>query len=108
MRKNMFWAALLALSGSGHSGEEVAAIKGDKLRDAVSGRTVYLMTPIGAEIPIRYKPDGTIQSSISAGLAALGGESVSSDRGRWWVVREQICQQWKIGRTAALTATNSA
>jgi hypothetical protein len=94
MRKNILSAALLALSGSALSGEEVAVIRGDKLREAVSGKTVYLMTPIGAEIPIRYKPNGTIQGSISAGLAALGGESVSKDTGRWWVVREQICQQW--------------
>jgi hypothetical protein len=53
------------------------------------------MTPIGAEIPIRYKPNGTIYGAVSASLAALGGENVSSDTGRWWVVREQLCQQWK-------------
>jgi hypothetical protein len=75
--------------------EEAVVLKGNKLREAVSGKTVYLMTPIGAEIPIRYMPNGTIHGAISESLATLGGESVSSDTGRWWVVREQLCQQWK-------------
>jgi hypothetical protein len=95
MRNIMASAALLALGGSASAGEDTAVIGGEKLREAVSGKTVYLMTPIGAEIPIRYQPNGTIQGKISATLAALGGESVSTDTGRWWVVREQLCQQWK-------------
>jgi hypothetical protein len=94
MRKTVFVAALLALSGSALAEDDAAVLAGEKLRDAVSGKTVYLMTSIGAEIPIRYKPNGTIQGAISPGLAALGGESVSKDSGRWWVVREQLCQQW--------------
>jgi hypothetical protein len=95
MRNSVLLAALLALSGSTLAAQEAAVLKGDKLREAVSGKTVYLMTPIGAEIPIRYMPNGTIHGAISESLATLGGESVSSDTGRWWVVREQLCQQWK-------------
>lgn len=94
MRKTVFVAALLALSGSALAEDDAAVLAGEKLRDAVSGKTVYLMTSIGAEIPIRYKPNGTIQGKVSPTLAALGGESVSKDTGRWWVVREQLCQQW--------------
>jgi hypothetical protein len=96
MRKIVFLTAFMALSGSAFAGDEEAAVlAGGKLKQAVSGKTVYLMTPIGVEIPVRYRPDGTIHGTTSASLAALGGESVTSDTGRWWVVREQLCQQWK-------------
>jgi hypothetical protein len=94
MRKSVFLVALLALSGSALANENASILTGTKLREAVSGKTVYLMTPLGAEIPIRYRPNGTMQGSSSATLAALAGESVSKDTGRWWVVREQLCQQW--------------
>ena len=96
MRKTVFVTALLAMSCSAFAGEEVATVlTGSRLKEAVSGKTIYLMTPIGSEIPIRYKPDGTMSGSSSPSLAALAGESVSADTGRWWVVREQLCQQWK-------------
>jgi hypothetical protein len=95
MRKTVFLVALLALSGSASAGDNTTILAGSKLREAVSGKTVYLMTPIGAEIPIRYQPNGIMHGSSSASLAALAGESVSKDTGRWWVVREQLCQQWK-------------
>jgi hypothetical protein len=96
MRKSIVLIALLALSGSAFATEEtVTILTGQKLKEAVSGKTIYVMTPLGTEIPIRYRSDGTMQGSSSASLAALGGESVSSDTGRWWVVREQLCQQWK-------------
>ena len=94
MRKSVLVMALLALSGSAFAADDASKIlSGSKLKEAVSGKTIYLMTPIGAEIPIRYQPNGTMTGRISASLAALGGEK-ASDSGRWWVVREQLCQQW--------------
>ena len=95
MRKTVILSAFLVLTGSAMAAEEGAMLTGNKLKEAVSGKTVYLMTPIGAEIPIRYQPSGTMTGAISPSLAALGGESVSKDTGRWWVVREQLGQQWK-------------
>jgi hypothetical protein len=95
MRKSVFLAAFLAFGGSALAGDDATVLTGSKLREAISGKTVYLMTPIGAEIPIRYRSNGTIHGKISSSLAALGGESVNADTGRWWIVREQVCQQWK-------------
>ena len=94
MRGILFSAVLIASAGTAMAAEKVI-VTGDKLRESLSGKTVYLMTPIGSEIPIRYKANGTIHGSISATLAALGGEGRRTDTGRWWVVREQVCQQWK-------------
>jgi hypothetical protein len=95
MRKTVCLVALLALSGSALANENTTILAGNKLREAVSGKTVYLMTSIGAEIPIRYRANGTMHGASTASLAALAGESVSKDTGRWWIVREQLCQQWK-------------
>lgn len=95
MRKTLLLIALLALSAPTFAADEANLLSGDRLKEAVSGKTVYLMTPIGAEIPIRYRPNGTMQGSFSGMLAAMSGESVSTDTGRWWVVHEQLCQQWK-------------
>jgi hypothetical protein len=94
MVRHAFLTALVAISGSALAAQEVELLTGEKLRKAVSGKTVYLMTPLGTEIPIRYSPNGQMHGRTSASLAALGGESVSSDTGRWWVVRERLCQRW--------------
>jgi hypothetical protein len=95
MLRRAFITALVAISGSTLAVEGAEVLAGNKLRKAVSGKTVYLMTSIGAEIPIRYGLNGKIYGRTSPSLAAVGGESVSSDTGRWWVVREQLCQRWE-------------
>ena len=95
MRKTVVLAAsLMTLSPPSFAAEDASLLTGNKLKEAVSGKTIYLMTPIGAEIPIRYRPNGTMRGSSSSTLATLAGEQVSADVGRWWVVREQLCQQW--------------
>jgi hypothetical protein len=94
MRKSVFLAALLFMGGSAMAGDEATVLTGSKLRGAISGKTIYLMTPLG-EIPIQYQSNGTMRGSSSATLATFAGESVTSDTGRWWVMREQLCQQWK-------------
>jgi hypothetical protein len=94
MRKTVFLAALLLMGGSAMAGDESTVPVGGKLREAISGKTIYINTPLG-EIPIRYQANGTMRGSSSLVLAAMAGESVTSDTGRWWVAREQLCQQWK-------------
>ena len=94
MRKIVLVAALLTLAGSAHASDEPVLLYGKELRAAVSGKTIYIQTPIGAEIPIRYLPNGTMTGASSVQLAALAGEQVSTDKGRWWVRRAELCQQW--------------
>lgn len=95
MRKTLTLTALLALGTSAFAAEEPSILTGERLKEAVSGKTIYLMTPVGTEIPIRYRPNGTMQGSSTAMLAAMAGESVTTDTGRWWVQQEQLCQQWR-------------
>jgi len=93
MRRYLMIASALLLAGAANASES-KFLKGQELRSAVSGRTIYLQTPIGAEVPVRYRPNGTIVGRTSRQLAMLGGEDVTSDRGRWWVRRSQLCQRW--------------
>lgn len=93
MRKSVFLAALLLLSGSAVAIEKQVLLTGKTLEKAVSGKTIYIETPL-AEIPIRYQPNGTMTGSSTAALAALAGEKVKNDTGRWWVRRAELCQQW--------------
>jgi hypothetical protein len=50
MLRRAFITALVAISGSTLAVEGAEVLAGNKLRKAVSGKTVYLMTSIGAEI----------------------------------------------------------
>jgi hypothetical protein len=63
---------------------------GEALRQAVSGRTVLLDTPIGS-FPIRYRRDGTMTGQAPGFVASLGTEK---DRGQWWVADGRLCQRW--------------
>jgi hypothetical protein len=96
MHKIVMMAAMLGVGSCGPAlaSEKLDLLTGKRLQQAVSGKTVYIQTPLGSEIPIRYQPNGTMTGVSSAQLAALAGESVNTDRGRWWVRRAELCQQW--------------
>jgi hypothetical protein len=94
MRK-LFWAVLCIVSVSAAQAETRELIKGDTLRKALSGRTVFISTPLG-ELPVRYSANGTMRASSSATLAALAGEPVSSDTGQWWISGDKLCQRWSV------------
>lgn len=65
------------------------------LRKTLSGRVVYLSTPIGMELPIRYNANGTMRAKSSAHLASMAGEDKTTDYGRWWVTNGRLCQRWQ-------------
>jgi hypothetical protein len=69
---------------------EPSKLTGEALRQAVSGRTVLLETPIGS-FPIRYRRHGTMTGQAPAFVASLGTEK---DRGQWWVADHCLCQRW--------------
>jgi hypothetical protein len=72
---------------------EPASLSGDDLRKAVSGKTVYLRIS-GFDLPIRYSEGGSMAASMGAVAATLARGESSSDRGKWWVAGDQLCQQW--------------
>jgi hypothetical protein len=69
---------------------EPAKLTGEALRQAVSGMTVLIATPVGP-FPIRYKSNGTMRGQAPALAASLATEK---DWGQWWVVNDRLCQRW--------------
>ena len=85
-------AAGLALPALPASAESVS-LAGDELRQAISGKTVYLNVS-GFELPIRYSADGRMSGKFGAVAASFSRGDGMSDRGKWWVANDQLCQKW--------------
>jgi hypothetical protein len=72
---------------------EPAQLAGDELRQAVSGKTVYLNIA-GFELPISYAANGRMSGRMSTVAASFSRGDGAQDRGKWWVAGDQLCQQW--------------
>ncbi len=68
-------------------------LAGDALREAISGKTVYLNIS-GFELPIRYAADGRMSGKMGAVAASFSRGDGARDYGKWWVASDQLCQQW--------------
>lgn len=103
-----FSAAFLALALLA-SPAAAEALSGDKLKSFISGKRIYLAVPLGGEIPLNYRPGGSVDGSGEA--AGLGRYMTPKDRGRWWVSGNRLCQkwqQWYDGKTFCFTVTKLA
>jgi hypothetical protein len=85
-------AAAITLSALPAIAEPVE-LAGDELRNAVSGKTVYLNVS-GFELPIRYNPSGRMSGKMGAVTASFSRGDGASDSGKWWVENDQLCQKW--------------
>jgi hypothetical protein len=93
--------AALALSAPLAANAAETALSGDDLRSAVTGKTVYLKIS-GFELPIQYSAGGSMKGSMGTIAAAFARGDGSSDRGKWWIADDQLCQKWSSwmeGRT---------
>ncbi len=63
----------------------------DELKQAVSGSTVEIDTPLGTTVPMRFGADGLVAAEAGVLAPVLGS---SKDRGRWWVEGEKLCTKW--------------
>jgi hypothetical protein len=82
----------LALPATG-SLAEPTTLAGDELRQAISGKTVFLNIS-GFELPIRYAANGRMSGKMSTVAASFSRGNGAQDRGKWWVAGDQLCQQW--------------
>ncbi len=89
MRKSV--AAFLLSCAATHANAGDTVLAGVELQSAVSGKTVYVQSPLG-EIPIRYHANGTLHGATE--LAVFDGESQTADSGKWWVKETSLCMQW--------------
>jgi hypothetical protein len=85
-------AASIALPALPVAAESVS-LAGDELRQAISGKTVYLNIS-GFELPIRYAANGRMKGSMGAVAASFSRGDGASDTGKWWVDNDQLCQKW--------------
>jgi len=86
-------AAGLALPATAALSAEPTRLLGDELRQAISGKTVYLNVS-GFELPIRYAPNGRMRGTMGTVAASFSRGDGSSDSGKWWVANDQLCQKW--------------
>lgn len=70
---------------------EPAPLSGKTLNEIVPGASVHLDTPLGTKLPVKYSSNGLI-SGEAGGLAWFLGSA--SDRGRWWVSDDKLCQKF--------------
>jgi hypothetical protein len=80
--------ALLTTLASANAADVVAA---DAVRPTIAGKTIQIATPVG-RVPVNFRPDGSMTGG-SQGLASYAMST--SDRGRWWVAGNKLCQQWQ-------------
>ena len=85
-------AAGLALAATA-SVAAPAQLAGDELRQAISGKTVYLNIS-GFELPINDAANGRMSGKMSTVAASFARGDGAQDRGKWWVANDQLCQQW--------------
>ena len=83
--------ALLALCAA-HEARADQPLAGAALDRTVSGRRIFLETPLGGEFPRNYYADGRIDGQGEA--AGFGRFVRPNDSGRWWVSGEKLCQKW--------------
>ncbi len=82
-------AALSPMSGSASS----ESLDGNTLRRLITGKWIYLSTPLGGEIPLYYRADGRVEGSGES--VGLGRWFKPTDTGRWWIAGDRLCQQWQ-------------
>ncbi|BBE71256.1 hypothetical protein OHA_1_00827 [Pleomorphomonas sp. SM30] len=53
-------AVIALLAGTATAAAETAPMKDAEIRAAVSGRRIYLQTPLGGEFPLNYRKNGRV------------------------------------------------
>jgi hypothetical protein len=71
--------ALLALPAAAES----VSLAGDELRQAISGKTVYLNVS-GFDFPIRYAANGRMKGPMGTVAASFARGNGAADSGKWW------------------------
>ncbi|MFN8828416.1 MAG: hypothetical protein ACK50Q_00920 [Labrys sp. (in: a-proteobacteria)] len=84
-----FAAAMMAATTIAHAD----VMTGKEIKSAVTGKRIYLATPLGGEFPLFYAPGGRVDGTGEA--LGIGKWVRPTDKGRWWVEGNALCQQWE-------------
>jgi hypothetical protein len=84
-----FAAAMMAAT----SMAKADIMTGKEIQSVVTGKRIYLATPLGGEFPLFYAPSGRVDGTGEA--LGIGKWVRPTDSGRWWVQGNSLCQQWE-------------
>ena len=82
------YAAFLASSPVAHARD----LEGPDIRRLIGGKTVRLNTPLGIQLPLKYRTNGVVAGDITG--FSIAGMFAPKEEGRWWVDGKQLCQKW--------------
>lgn len=98
------FVALAALVIIPLQGAHAEPLSGDAIKSAIGGKKVYLSTPYGVELPLRYDTDGKVVGDVSG--ISLASMFAPKETGQWWVDGSKMCQKWPTwydGKTFCFT-----
>lgn len=113
-RKRALGAALALASvaalvlASGPTSATSAPLDAAAIQSMIGGKRIYLATPLGGEFPLNYRSGGVVDGDGEA--LGLGKMMAPTDRGRWWIDGDRLCQQWQEwyeGRAHCFTLTRT-
>ncbi|MFM7083742.1 MAG: SH3 domain-containing protein [Hyphomicrobium sp.] len=78
---------LFPYEGFAYSGK----LKGQEIKEILTGASIQLDTPFGTTIPISFGSDGIITGQAGLLATYLGS---AEDRGRWWISNHKLCFKW--------------
>lgn len=113
-RKRALGAALALASvaalvlASGPASATSAPLDAAAIQSMIGGKRIYLATPLGGEFPLNYRSGGVVDGDGEA--LGLGKMMAPTDRGRWWIDGDRLCQQWQEwyeGRAHCFTLTRT-
>lgn len=85
-------ASLLGGLAAGSTAASAELLTEEMLKHYIPGAQINLDTPLGSVIPVTYEADGSLHGKAGAVAFFLGSQT---DRGKWWISRSRLCQQWK-------------
>lgn len=85
--------ALAAAMMAATSTANADVMTGKEIQSTVTGKRIYLATPLGGEFPLFYAPSGRVDGTGEA--LGIGKWVRPTDSGRWWVQGNSLCQQWE-------------
>ncbi len=71
---------------------QAESLSGPEIKKLVSGKRVYLSTPLGMEFPLHYKSNGNVSGDASR--FTMASMLAPRETGKWWTKGSKLCQQW--------------
>lgn len=93
MLRALLAAAMIAVVVSPAVQADARQLSGDEIRNKIAGKRVFLAVPLGGEFPLFYQTSGRVDGSGDA--VGLGRYMAPTDSGRWWIMGDRLCQQWR-------------